>query len=509
MRCKNCDYVLWNLKARQCPECATPFKPSSYEFVPGSVRFCCPTCGQSYYGTDEKGHLSPALFDCVNCKGRIHIDEMVLLPAEGTSDQQTRVDRMPWLERRERGLVRSWFATIKWAMFQPNRLIRAVPEDASAGAAWVYALITSVLLLAIGWLGPQLLMVMGPISTMPGLSRMGLVFGPLGLVAAFIVWCGLSLILWALTAHGILKISGGTRRPLRRTCHALYYSAGACAPGIVPCCGGVAGWIWWIVSATNMLKEAQKVHGARAAIATLTWPVFSVLAMYVGLYVLMIYLMMGSFGGGAMGAWTPQAQATMSLSMSLANYAAQNGGAGPQHPVELLVGSATPTMWGGNVAFCDPSTQTKPKDVPLGSGTLQDFLDGGASAQFKSIAAVLDSTPSNLVAIRVGDFVFTYFGSTSLGYSGDPNLWTVVMVPDPDVNGAPLAGTNVFISTGFNNVQQITHAQLAAELATQNAHRATLGLPPLPDPATVTHGQPAVQGAAPVAAPTTAPPSPP
>ena len=45
--------------------------------------------------------------------------------------------------------------------------------------------------------------------------------------------------------------------------------------------------------------------------------------------------------------------------------------------------------------------------------------------------------------------------------------------------------------------KEMTYAELKAALPAQNAHRATLGLQPLPDPATVTHGAPGLPPAAP------------
>lgn len=31
MRCKTCNYRLWNLAGRTCPECGTGFRPSGFE----------------------------------------------------------------------------------------------------------------------------------------------------------------------------------------------------------------------------------------------------------------------------------------------------------------------------------------------------------------------------------------------------------------------------------------------------------------------------------------------
>src|SRR5205809_3624053 len=99
MHCKQCDYPLWGLRTRECPECGKPFGPSSYEFVANSVRFCCPHCEQSYYGTGARGHLVPPHFDCVSCQRHIHMHDMVLFPAHGLEEEQTAIEQMPWLNR--------------------------------------------------------------------------------------------------------------------------------------------------------------------------------------------------------------------------------------------------------------------------------------------------------------------------------------------------------------------------------------------------------------------------
>ena len=112
MRCKSCDYPLWQLTDRLCPECGTPFLPSEHEFILNSVRFCCPHCEQPYYGTGEKGHLVPRTFACVKCAKFIDMDQMVLLPTEGVTERQTQVTVVPWVERRDRGWFAAFFVTL-------------------------------------------------------------------------------------------------------------------------------------------------------------------------------------------------------------------------------------------------------------------------------------------------------------------------------------------------------------------------------------------------------------
>ena len=127
MRCKNCDYRLWNIRGRQCPECGTPFRPSEIEFTPNAVEFCCPHCDTAYYGTTHNGQLSPQQFDCVTCGQHIHTDEMVLRPAPGCADEETVKEGNPWLMRNHRGNVKAWFATVGWGLIQPGRLLKATP----------------------------------------------------------------------------------------------------------------------------------------------------------------------------------------------------------------------------------------------------------------------------------------------------------------------------------------------------------------------------------------------
>ncbi len=53
------------------------------------------------------------------------------------------------------------------------------------------------------------------------------------------------------------------------------------------------------------------------------------------------------------------------------------------------------------------------------------------------------------------------------------------------------AGDPVHIGANDYTVREITFGELAEALTQQNAYRATLGLPPLPDLTTVTHDNPA------------------
>ena len=165
MRCRECDYPLWNLATRQCPECGRAFKPSDEEFAPNQVRFCCPHCDIAYFGTTRRGHLEPAEFDCVKCGEHVHMDEMVLRPAEGVDEAATQPASVPWIDRRN-GIVRAWFAMIGRSMTAPGDLGRGLPSGSSIGQAWGYAALTWVIINVIGIAVP--FAVIGIIATIGG-----------------------------------------------------------------------------------------------------------------------------------------------------------------------------------------------------------------------------------------------------------------------------------------------------------------------------------------------------
>ncbi len=501
MRCRSCGYSLWNIEVRQCPECGTPFRPSEHEFAPGKIQFRCPHCDQKYFGTSDRGHLEPSHFECSNCGKRIHMDEMIVAPAEGIPEQQTAVDRMPWLERGEGGIFKAWFATIKWAMIEPHRVIRATPADTSLGRAWLFGLITAALFLSIGFYLP-ILVYGAAVSFGPGQSGVGGMWFSIGGFTTLIVGIiglGLYLLVWAGIAHLVLRITGKTAHTFRRTCHAICYSAPAGVVLAVPCCNMLFGMVWWIASAAIMIKEAHKVHGARAAIAVVVWPFISVYLVQAltglqGIFLFAVFIPFafgGGFGGATFGGGMPASMETSVVAQAVLSSANSSSGIGPTHALELTLGAnSIMTSWGSN--FCHPNTQTTLADIPVGDGTLQDFINSSRNSQFGEIKDAIDAMPSNVVAHRFGDFVFTYHGAAL--NSWDSQLWVVVMLPDPDVNSMPNPSDPIYIATADYNVTQTTFGQLPAQIQQQNQHRATLSLPPLPDLTTVTHDNPAVAG---------------
>jgi predicted RNA-binding Zn-ribbon protein involved in translation (DUF1610 family) len=504
MRCKTCDYPLWNLKARQCPECGTPFRPSDFEFAPGAVRFLCPHCGTAYEGTSEHGRLEPVEFACAGCGQNVHMDQMCVTPAEGVS--QTAPAVMPWLERRNRGVVPAFFHTVGLAMTRPGRLMRGVPVSAGTGESLIFAMLVMVFVLLVGFVLP--LLVMGGFMPLGAFGYSGLIY------AAYFVVPGVAmmvsvLLIWPMIAHLVLRWTGGCRHSIDRTYQAFGYGAGANLVSAVPCIGPYFGWLWWMVSSILMLREGQRVSGGRATLAVMALPLLVSLVFAVFLIVV-THGISGSMGGmtsGPPGGWGGPAQQTLMFAQQNQQAGAMSRSSAPAHCIEYLLGNSqyasqmSVGMLGAGSPFCQAGTKTTPADIPVADITLKDFLAATPSGQLKAASKLLDQQPANLVADRFGDFIFTFHGARST--VGDSSLWVVVMLPDPDVNGTPQPGDPIFLGMGDGSVTQTTYAQLPALLQQQNQYRGTLALPSLPDLITITHNNPATSAAP--SSPSTAP----
>ncbi len=480
MRCVNCEYPLWRLPSRQCPECGTPFRPSDFEFVPTAVEFACPHCDKRYYGTGPGGHLSPSDFDCAGCNQRIHMDEMVLFPAPGVDEEKIGVPQAAWLDRKRRGFFMSWFSTIGSSLVAPGRLIKSVPVKSSLQSAWWFALLVHVPVVLFG----LIVLVVMPVAfafTFSG-GRLGWV-GSLGVglgVALFCTFVGTSFIvaLWGTVTHGMLRLITQPVAGARRTYQAICYSAGANIIAAVPICGAYTCAIWWMISAVIMVKEGQRVSGWKAAISVLMLPALCLL-----------FAIAGDFrfhSSVSIEISTPTRQnEALQITESLLAYAEDRDGRFPNHAIQLIVDSYVSA---GD--FVTPATNTLTEDVSFAGSTLARFSLQSTASQTVTAAQAAADLPERTIAHRVGDFVFTYHGIDP--ETADPRLWLVVVSPDPDTNDTPIAGSPHRVGTLSGSVTEVKPAAMPTTLASQNRLRQSEGLPPLPDPTTVTHDAPAV-----------------
>jgi hypothetical protein len=265
VRCRTCDHALWRTVGRTCPECGTAFSPAEFRFRPSTVAFRCPHCAQDYYGTDANGLLEPREFGCVKCGNHVRLDEMVLEPAAGRTEQDTISRPNAWAERDRTGLWKAWWRSTVAILFRPLEFGDSLPPTAGAGTAFRYLLLCAIPTLGIGvTIGALLLLPTG------GLGGVTTVAGPQLLMGAALF---LGLLAFAYLGgaigHGTLALLGGTREPLSRSVGCSLFAHGATSLlGLVPCinCIPFLGAIWWFSSFRLMLAG---VHGCGRGKATL------------------------------------------------------------------------------------------------------------------------------------------------------------------------------------------------------------------------------------------------
>ncbi len=489
MNCKTCAYPLWNLPGRTCPECGSAFKPSEFTFTVNTVAFCCPHCSQEYYGTQkETGHLEPREFDCVKCGKHIEMDEMVLRPAAGVDERLTSPQWIAWLERKRIGRYKGWRDTVTASMVRPQVLAASLGPEVRLGQAAWFAILTSAFIYGLGGffcggfgIWAPLMMAGGS----PGIAIFGIVAGMCGWLAISLLMIILAMGAWGGIAHVILRMTGGTAHPYARTQELVFYSCGANALSAIPCLGYWFGWIWWLVSAVIMLKVGQQVSTSRAVIAGLAAQV-AIIGVPVGSYALII---LGMVGGS--GAWSTQNLNTTQarvVAQALVQHASING-QWPAHAAELLGGSSAISPY----SLMDTSYRQDVSTVTIAPGIDgMQFMGMTPVQQRSAIAAAAANLTPGWTAYRVGDAVFTYAGIPA--NSPDPRLWVVVTCPDPNLaanlRATPQAGVAItfgdwIVATADGSAQWIGAANTAQALTTQNAVRAQLGLPPLPDPSLV------------------------
>lgn len=483
MRCRHCNYLLWNIRPGVCPECGQPFKPSDFQFLPNAVRFCCPHCDQAYYGTSPTGLLVPPTFQCVSCARDISIDEMVLRPAEGVPDQLAEPEIMPWLDRAQRGLISAFIATIYRSLLRPMRLIRAVPAESTLGQAFGFAILVHLIAGVVAAL-PLCAVMVAP-AAMSGSPKGAVAVPLLGVagtgIALVIALPFLAQLLWILATHAMLRITGPTPHTLCRTAQAILYSTGANSISAIPCFGIYIGWIWWTISGVLMVREAQRTSGLRATLCTILLPlglVLSIIAGYVALTVSAMSLGAAAARSGMITTMPPGANAGTAapatglamIGRALQDYGAEHAGKLPAHPIALATGNPlTPQQ------FLVDGTLGEDRDVQLQGMPLEQFQYKDEKQQEYIVQRLAGGADHRLVAARVGDFVFTYFGIESLD-AADPGLWTVVCPARPgNLNAAVVIHADGTIET-------FDPGEWPAALVGQNELRAKFGLPALQDP---------------------------
>lgn len=264
LNCKTCNYALWNVRARLCPECGSPFAVRDFVFNPNAVQFKCPHCEQSYYGTDaQNGHLIPPDFDCVRCQTHISMDEMVLTPTEGVSEQQT-VGALHPMHTPHRGFFRRWLATVGMSCFTPTRLIKVTDITRDTRVAIKFFLATVLISSMIG---------VGSIYVLVSMIGMrARLSDALQLLVGYIVGVGvvcLATLIWNSVVH-LLVVATGPGKGIERTVQCVCLASGPLVLTSVPLLSfhlAPIAVLWWIINVAVILTEGHKISPWRSMLA--------------------------------------------------------------------------------------------------------------------------------------------------------------------------------------------------------------------------------------------------
>lgn len=206
----------------------------------------------------------------------------------------TTVAPNPWVDRGLRSVPGAWLATIRMSLASPVELMKGTRAESSTARAFIFGVLTFSIygFCGVGWW--VMLVLRGTLVGLPTQDFNGsfLILPGIG----FLVWAWLILksmviwplvgaaflMLWARSAHLILRMTGRTRHGYQRTAQALMYSAGTNVLSAVPCLSGligIGGMVWWAIAASAMLREGQEVAGWRARLSVAAFPVAVVFAV--------------------------------------------------------------------------------------------------------------------------------------------------------------------------------------------------------------------------------------
>ena len=240
----------------------------------------CPHCGRTLPRPDDRF--------CPYCGAAVAGDP----GAPGPNPSGT----TPWERRSQIGLVPALVETTTSVLFSPTRFFREMPVTGGIGAPLGYgvllgyiglvvqAIYQAVFRLAIGSALPRFGGRGDLERILPWLEGgLGLVFqivlGPVLVVVGLFVGAGVY--------HLMLLLLGGARRDFEATFRVAAYGHAISVLVLLPFCGGLVAFVWWVAVGTVGLSEVHGI-GRGKALAAILLPVLVVCCCCAGTIALVV-----------------------------------------------------------------------------------------------------------------------------------------------------------------------------------------------------------------------------
>jgi hypothetical protein len=210
----------------------------------------------------------------------------------------------PWDRRREIGLVQAFFETTQEVLLQPVRLFSSL-RDGSMGGALLYGVIAGYVGLVASTLYQFVFNLVsgggGSMMSSPEMARFApflemtavslvvrILFGPIQIVIGVFVTAGIY--------HVLILLTGGTSRTFETTVQTVSYAQAPALLSVIPVCGSVIAFFWYLVAYIVGLSEAHGISRARAAAVVLI-PALLLCCCCVAAFTLLFGGVMAALGG--------------------------------------------------------------------------------------------------------------------------------------------------------------------------------------------------------------------
>ena len=279
MRCRGCNYELWNLPPGDCPECGKAWRFENFHFRREFVQFLCPHCDCAYPGEYIASLALPYAFTCTGCQSAIELGQMCARPAEGIDGSQAMQLDFVWSDRRQVGRWRAFWRVVGYSLGTPSRIGNTMTQKRGLrGALWFS-------FLCLNFAGFNWLIFITIAFWLPSFTGRSQSFRGVEFIAVLVflaVFVGLVLaqqlffLVWGLITHALIRMTGRARRAIGHTLSATHFCAGTFIICAIPICGfyfSLISFVWMAVAMVSALAALHKISRWRTAFAVLAPPV--------------------------------------------------------------------------------------------------------------------------------------------------------------------------------------------------------------------------------------------